>query len=219
MESVGYTRRSRKKIATKKKILGAAARLFEKKGVSKTTVQDVTTEADIAYATFYNYFDSLDDLVGAVIEQALVVVGKSIDQYNEKLEEHTMICAVAVRTVLRILYNDPAADWLFTHPKELVSAMEKALKPYAIQDLKQAIERGDVKPFCHPETVVRCALWSIAGMYTASENREDILALEEELVALYLSLIGVNPELFEELSTHSRQFVDEQPLPSRIDWA
>ncbi len=50
-------------------ILEAAVRVFAKKGISRTTVSDITDAAGVAKGTFYLYFASKEHLLGALKER------------------------------------------------------------------------------------------------------------------------------------------------------
>ncbi|CAM6004024.1 unnamed protein product [Sphagnum balticum] len=59
-------RRERRRELIREEILTAAARLFTEKGYEATSVDDVAETADVAKGTFYNYFESKEDLVAAM---------------------------------------------------------------------------------------------------------------------------------------------------------
>lgn len=58
-------------------ILEAAVRVFAKKGISRTTVSDITDAAGVAKGTFYLYFASKEHLLGALKER---FVAQILDQ-------------------------------------------------------------------------------------------------------------------------------------------
>jgi len=57
------TLRERKRLATRTAILDAAKLLFEKEGFDRTSVDDIAAAALISKFTFYNFFDSKDELL------------------------------------------------------------------------------------------------------------------------------------------------------------
>lgn len=57
------SRRERKKIQVKKTISGIALKLFLAKGFTDTTVAEIMEEADLGTGTFYNYFQSKEDVL------------------------------------------------------------------------------------------------------------------------------------------------------------
>ena len=56
-------RRERKKIFSQKAIVESAVKLFTQKGYQETTVADIMSEADLGIGTFYNYFQSKEDIL------------------------------------------------------------------------------------------------------------------------------------------------------------
>ncbi|SFA82686.1 transcriptional regulator, TetR family [Collimonas sp. OK607] len=64
------SRRERNKSNTLARLLDAARQLFAEKGVTGTTIDDITDRADVGRATFFNYFQSKDAVLQALwIEQ------------------------------------------------------------------------------------------------------------------------------------------------------
>ena len=53
----------------RQELMDAAVRIFKEKGISRTTVSDITASAGVAKGTFYLYFDSKGQLLGAIKER------------------------------------------------------------------------------------------------------------------------------------------------------
>ena len=62
-------RRERKKLQSRRTILEAAVREFSKKGYKDTSVADIMSTADLGIGTFYNYFNSKEDLLFSLLER------------------------------------------------------------------------------------------------------------------------------------------------------
>jgi AcrR family transcriptional regulator len=60
------SRHERRRQETADRIVEAAAYLFGERGVAATTVADICERADIARQTFFNHFETKQDLVGAL---------------------------------------------------------------------------------------------------------------------------------------------------------
>jgi AcrR family transcriptional regulator len=59
------SRRDRKKITARTKIISTAIDLFSKHGIANITVEQITEAADIGKGTIYNYFDTKEAVVVA----------------------------------------------------------------------------------------------------------------------------------------------------------
>ena len=68
MPSGGLTRRERRKLELRGRILEAARELFAEQGFGETRVADVCERADIAQKTFFNYFPSKLDLLREIAQ-------------------------------------------------------------------------------------------------------------------------------------------------------
>lgn len=60
-------RRERRKRETRERLLEAAMTLFSEQGIYLTRLEDITERADLGKGAFYNYFDSKDALVAALL--------------------------------------------------------------------------------------------------------------------------------------------------------
>jgi AcrR family transcriptional regulator len=58
------SRRERKKIETRERLLASAWDLYRSKGFEATTVEEITNVADVAKGTFFNYFSSKEEKLG-----------------------------------------------------------------------------------------------------------------------------------------------------------
>ncbi|CUH94843.1 hypothetical protein P22_0909 [Propionispora sp. 2/2-37] len=76
-------RRERKKLNSKKAIIEAAVTLFIQKGYSETSIAEIMNEADLGLGTFYNYFQSKED----ILEFFLAEITSKINQEYLKLAQ------------------------------------------------------------------------------------------------------------------------------------
>ncbi len=68
-DDVPASRRDRNKLRTRLRILEAARSLFTEKGVAATTIEDLADLADVARATFFNYFPSKAAVVDEILNE------------------------------------------------------------------------------------------------------------------------------------------------------
>jgi AcrR family transcriptional regulator len=72
-------RRERRKEETRSQIFQAAMRLFERKGVFDTTVEEITESADVAKGTFFNYFPTKEAILTKLAERQIGVIKKAAE--------------------------------------------------------------------------------------------------------------------------------------------
>jgi AcrR family transcriptional regulator len=72
-------RRERRKEETRSQIFQAAMRLFERKGVFDTTVEEITESADVAKGTFFNYFPTKEAILTKLAERQISVIKKAAE--------------------------------------------------------------------------------------------------------------------------------------------
>lgn len=65
------SRRERRKLEVRNRILEAAVELFEERGPRETTVAEICERADVADKTFFNHFVARQHLMRAIAEEAL----------------------------------------------------------------------------------------------------------------------------------------------------
>ena len=69
-------RRSREKLARREAILKAAKAVFTEKGLLAATIDEVAQRAEVAKGTIYLYFTSKEEILSALLDEGLALVGK-----------------------------------------------------------------------------------------------------------------------------------------------
>lgn len=85
------TRQQRRFGRTRKKLLDAARLVLAEKGLSATTVEEITDRADVGRGSFYYHFDAKDALIREMMEQLL---GELIVAMKNECEPHDELNAV-----------------------------------------------------------------------------------------------------------------------------
>ncbi|HEX3015897.1 MAG TPA: TetR/AcrR family transcriptional regulator [Desulfobacteria bacterium] len=78
------SRRERKKQETREKIYHTALTLFRIQGFEKTSVDQITSRADVGKGTFYNYFPSKE---GVIYEYAQEVNREILDRGRDRMNQ------------------------------------------------------------------------------------------------------------------------------------
>lgn len=79
-EAVQLTRRERRKLEVRNRIIEAAVELFDRDGFAATKVASICERADIAHKTFFNHFPAKQDLLREI---ASVYLGGLLEELEE----------------------------------------------------------------------------------------------------------------------------------------
>jgi AcrR family transcriptional regulator len=82
-QAAAPSRRERKKLEVRGRILESAITLFDADGFHATTVAEICESADVAHKTFFNYFPSKQHLLRKIAERALENLLGLIDEVRQ----------------------------------------------------------------------------------------------------------------------------------------
>ena len=88
-------RRERKKMLSRQAILQAAQQLFTTKGYKETSVADIMNGADLGIGTFYNYFQSKEELLMNLLGGLVEAVDAALRQHREAGDSAIQLLAAA----------------------------------------------------------------------------------------------------------------------------
>jgi TetR/AcrR family transcriptional regulator len=156
-ERSAAVQRSRARIANQvRSMLDAALRLIREKGDSFTT-QELVKEAGVALQTFYRYFASKDELLLAVIADAMTDACAQWEAAAAELPDSLARLRFYITAVIDVLDNESgdggtAKFVVSTHwrlhrifPNELAEA-EKPLSDLLLTEINAAAEVGLLRP-------------------------------------------------------------------------
>ena len=97
-----------KKKDNKLQVIQSAIKMFEKKGVEKTTIRDIMNNTDLGLGTFYSYFKDKEDL------KEQIVLSKVVDLVLEAEKK----CTQEDHVERFISFTDFIIDYYIAHPFE-----------------------------------------------------------------------------------------------------
>lgn len=123
--------RDRQKAEVLATLLQVGGELFESKGFSSTTIEDITSSAGVAKGTFYNYFQRKEDL-------AMELIYQSEEAETAEMEHIFQINRGTRNQVLAIL--SLTADWIQQRPElTWVSVMERIKRDDTTRNYKKSL--------------------------------------------------------------------------------
>jgi AcrR family transcriptional regulator len=206
-------RYQRRRQRTRETLLTAAEHVFRRKGIDSTTVNDITEQADVAYGSFYNHFESLDEVVSALAAASLQRVADRTGSILEKAERVELLPCVGARVVMRTLWRDPAIRWLLDRPYVLVEEFYKVATPFMVNAERAAVEAGVLRPAGGHDCWLRIFPWILIAELTELAETGNILVHEERFAQVSLRLLGVDDALAPGLIARSRDLVAKSGLP------
>ena len=87
-------RRERRAVETRMRIFRCALHLFTEHGFSNVTVEDITSAADVAKGTFFNYFETKDHVLGVMADLQL-----------SRVKEAAALAAEGRQTIQSVLHR------------------------------------------------------------------------------------------------------------------
>jgi AcrR family transcriptional regulator len=141
-EPAPLDRQARRRERTRARLVEAARAVFAGQGVDATRINDITEEADVGFGSFYNYFESKDAIVVAVVEQAAQEAAEANDRATLGLDDPAEVVAVAHRSLIQAAIDDPSFGWLLVRLEISHDIVSATLGPYAARDLDRGIKAG-----------------------------------------------------------------------------
>jgi AcrR family transcriptional regulator len=106
MSDQALGRRARKKLANRESLREAGLRLFFEKGYAATSVRDITEVADFAPRTFYQYFETKEDLLLVEVRDLLAEAEEVLERCPPELS--AMECHFRVSDELEPRWSTPS---------------------------------------------------------------------------------------------------------------
>jgi AcrR family transcriptional regulator len=108
-------RHDRRRVRTRTQLTDAARALIAEKGVAGLRVGDVTDVADVGRGSFYNYFESKEALVEAVVLEQIATTFTALIDAVRDLDDAEESASAAHRWFVRRAYEEPQLAWLVVH--------------------------------------------------------------------------------------------------------
>jgi AcrR family transcriptional regulator len=134
-------RLERRKMRTRAALI-RAAQTFIAAGKFNVPVLEITQVADVGMGSFYNHFDSKEQLFQAAVNEVLDELGAILDKLTAEGDDPAEIFARSFRLVGRVFRQRPnMSRVLLNTGVELISA-DRGLAPRALRDIDAATRAG-----------------------------------------------------------------------------
>ncbi|BBX28610.1 TetR/AcrR family transcriptional regulator [Mycolicibacterium alvei] len=134
-------RLARRKQRTRAALI-AAAQSFIAAGKLNAPVLEITQAADVGMGSFYNHFDSKEELFDAALADALDMHADLLDAYAKSLDDPAEAFACSFRLTGRMFRRRPQECRVLLSTGLSLLSSDRGLAPRARRDIAAAVEAG-----------------------------------------------------------------------------
>jgi AcrR family transcriptional regulator len=136
------TRLDRRKARTRQALIDAAVRLIAEGRGDRASIAEITEEADIGFGSFYNHFDSKEQLFQAAINEVLDELGTILDKLTAEGEDPAETFARSFRLAGRLFRRRPEMSRVLLNTGLTMISADRGLVPRALRDIRVAARAG-----------------------------------------------------------------------------
>lgn len=205
MARAASARGARQRAQTRAALIKAAQRLIAENRTN-VAILEITQLADVGMGSFYNHFESREQLFGAAVDDALEQQGAFLDLVTTDLDDPAEAFARSFRMVGRLHRLVPELSKVILSQGAALVTSDHGLAPRALRDIRAAVDAGRFA-----DTDATAALLVVGGAaLTLAEHLHrhpdvDDAALTDTVAQSLLVMLG--------LSNEEARAVVSQPLP------
>lgn len=190
----GPNRLERRKARTRAALVGAAQSLLAE-GKINVPIVEITQTADVGMGSFYNHFQSREELFRAAVEEALDRHGALLDLLCEDVEDPAQVFAQSFRLTGRLHRRYPTLSKVLLTDGLRLANSDHGLAPRARRDIEAAVDAGrfDVRDPELSMTIVAGAALCLGRLLHDHPERDDAEATDQVAEDL-LRMFGLPPE-------------------------
>ncbi|MFE5286024.1 TetR/AcrR family transcriptional regulator [Nocardia sp. NPDC056611] len=199
-------RLERRKARTRAALITAAQSLLAE-GKLNVPILEITQAADVGMGSFYNHFQSREELYHFAVEEALDRHGALLDTLCEDIDDPAQVFAQSFRLTGRLHRMSPTLSKVLLNDGLSLATSDKGLAPRARRDIEEAVKAGrfDVRDPELAMTIVAGATLCLGRLLHDQPERDDAEATDE-VVENLLRMFGIPPEEAREIC--------QRPLPA-----
>ena len=132
---IGLEKRER----TRANLIEAAYWLFAQKEAESVTIDDIITEAGVARGTFYNYFQTREDVLRAVAASLSDEMNRKIWVQSTVIDDPATRMAIAIRHSLHQSIRDATWGWVIVRIGLVAAPLSETIERGVLSDLEAGI--------------------------------------------------------------------------------
>jgi AcrR family transcriptional regulator len=192
-----------------------AAQAFIAAGKLNVPVLEITQAADVGMGSFYNHFDSKDQLFEAAVADVLDTHGALLDQLTEAIEDPAETFACSFRLTGRLFRRRPQESRILLANGLSLLSSDRGLAPRALRDIIAAARSGrfDVTDSELAIAMAGGALLGLGKLLADHPERDDAETADKVTEDL-LRLFGMTADDAHEICQRPLPDIDELIKPN-----
>jgi AcrR family transcriptional regulator len=162
-EKVAVNRLDRRKARTRAALVSAARELLASRDPAEVSIQEITDAADVGFGSFYNHFESKQELFDAAIEEVIEEHGALLDKITADIDDPAEVFCASVRLTARFPKTDPQLARIIDRTGARYLTAPTGLAPRALRDLERAKAAGRLT-FDDPAVLIACIGGALLGV-------------------------------------------------------
>ena len=134
-------RLDRRKARTRAALIRAAQTLIAE-GRTSVPILEITQAADVGMGSFYNHFETKEQLFDAAVEDVMDGYGQLLDDLTGDIEDPAEVFACSFRLTGRLQRSEPELSRVFLNNVLRLLSSEGGLAPRARRDIQAAVDAG-----------------------------------------------------------------------------
>ena len=134
----------RRKARTRSALIRAAQRLIAE-GRTHVPILEITQAADVGMGSFYNHFETKEQLFDAAVEEVLDAYGELLDRVTVEIEDPAEVFAASYRLAGRLHRREPELSRVLLNNALRLLGSPNGLAPRARRDIEAAMAAGRFK--------------------------------------------------------------------------
>jgi AcrR family transcriptional regulator len=187
-------RLARRKQKTRAALI-SAAQSFIAAGKLNVPVLEITQAADVGMGSFYNHFDSKEELFDAALTEVLDVHGALLDELTTSLDDPAEAFARSFRLTGRLFRQRPQESKVLLSSGLTLLSSDRGVAPRARRDISAGVDAGrfHVEDLSLAMAVVGGALLGLGQLLHDEPDRDDAEAADT-VTEHVLKLLGMRAD-------------------------
>lgn len=187
-------RLDRRKARTRAALI-RAAQTFIAEGRTSVPILEITQAADVGMGSFYNHFQTKEQLFDAAVESVMDGYGQLLDALTEDIDDPAEVFATSFRLAGRLHRREPELSRVLLNNALRLLSSDDGLAPRARRDIQAGLDSGRFKDLDLDLAVAMTAgaLFCLGQLLHDQPGRDDAESADR-LAEDLLRVFGVPPK-------------------------